>query len=303
MTKKIIALVGGTGQLGALIADALLDVENVELRLLVRAESRSKVSDLEARGATVVEGALGAGDASALDALVEGAFAVISSIQGGPDLIVEGQAELLRAAREASVRRFIPSTFSLDLFKVPEGQIVTSDWRRRFADLADAERGDVEVVHILNGGFLDRGVLFGFIDVINPETGEAHVWGDGKAVQYWTTYADTAAYAAAAAIDDRTLPRALGVAGAALDFWGLVAAYEAASGKTLAVKTLGTMADLDARIAELASGGQENFQQFLPLMYYRAMLNGDGAVTPLHNDLFPQIHPTDMQAYVRQEGL
>jgi len=43
---------------------------------------------------------------------------------------------------------------------VKPGHNPTSDWRRQFASVADAERGSVEVVHVLNGGLLDRGVLF-----------------------------------------------------------------------------------------------------------------------------------------------
>lgn len=303
MSKKTIALVGASGQLGGLIADALLDNPDVALRLLVRPESRKKVASFEARSAEIVEGAIGQKDDAALARLVEGAFAVVSSIQGGPDEIIGGQSELLSASRTAGVRRFIPSTFSLDLFKVTPGQIVTSDWRRQFADLAGTEKGDVEVVHILNGGFLDRGVLFGFINVVNPAEGKAYVWGDGEVTQHWTTYRDTALYAAAAAADDRALPRALAVAGDALSFHGIVAAYEEASGKKLEVITLGSLKDLDARIAELKSDGQGNFRSFLPLMYYRAMLNGQGHLEPLYNALFPNVHPTTVSEYVIQEGL
>lgn len=303
MGQKIISLVGASGRLGALIAEALLDNPEIRLRLLVRPESRAKIAALEARGADIVEGAIGRKDEAALARLAEGAFAIVSSVQGGPEDIIGGQSELLAAARKAGVRRFIPSTFSLDLFKVKPGQIVTSDWRRQFADLSDVARGQVEVVHVLNGGFLDRGVLFGFISVVDPGEGKAYVWGDGKQTQYWTTYADTALYTAAAAVDDRALPRALAITGDALDFWGIVAAYEEASGRTLEVVTLGSMADLDARIAELARGGQDIFPRFLPLTYYRSMLDGEGALGPLHNDLFPDIRPKTVRDYVVQEGL
>jgi len=92
---------------------------------------------------------------------------------------------LLRAARASRVRRFVPSTFSLDMFTVPAPRIVTADMRRQFAERAELERGDVEIVHVMIGGFLDRGVLFGFIQVIDPETRTAYVWGDGE--QRWTT--------------------------------------------------------------------------------------------------------------------
>ncbi|MEM5717744.1 NmrA family NAD(P)-binding protein [Proteus mirabilis] len=302
MSNKIVGLVGASGHLGGLITEELLNNPNVTLRLLVRPESRAKVAELEARGAEVVEGSIGQENEAALTKLAEGAFAIVSSIQGGPDEIIGGQAELLAAARKAGVRRFIPSTFSLDLFKVKPGQIITSDWRRQFADLAETSRGDVEVVHILNGGFLDHTTLFGFINVINPSEGKAYVWGDGKETTYWTTYKGTASYTAAAAVEERVLPWALAVAGDALDFWGIVSAYEAASSKKLQVVTLGSMDDLDDRIAELTSGGQQNFLQFLPLMYYRSTLNGEGRLDPLYNDLFPEIRPMKVRDYVYQEG-
>lgn len=303
MSKKTIALVGGTGHLGTLIANALLAKPDVQLRLLVRPGSTDKVANLIAHGAEVVEGAIGQGDEAALDRLANGATTIVSAIQGGPDLILGGQAELLRAARKAAVKRFIPSDFSLDLFTVTPGHIVTSDWRRQLADLAEAERGDVEVVHVLNGGFLDRGILFGFINVVDPQTKTACVWGDGKQIMHWTTYQDTALYTAEAAVDERPVPRKFAIAGDALDFAGIVAAYEAGSGKKLEIRTLGSLDDLDDRIAELAKGGQQNFLQFLPLMYYRSMLNGEGKLDSLVNERYPHIKPTTVRAYVEQEGI
>ena len=104
----------------------------------------------------------------------------------------DGAVQKRCAARDAGVKRFIPPDYSLDLFKVKPGHIPTSDMRRHFAFIADTERARVEVVHVLNGGFLDRSVLFGFIRVIDVEKQTAYVWGDGKQPMDWTTYADTA---------------------------------------------------------------------------------------------------------------
>jgi nucleoside-diphosphate-sugar epimerase len=303
MDTKVIALVGGSGQLGTLIAEEVLALPDTQLRLLVRPGSRAKAADLERRGAQVVEGALGTGADEALAALSAGATTVISAVQGGPDVIIDAQTSLLRAARTAGVRRFIPSTFSLDMFKVDRGQIVTSDIRRAFADIADAERGDVEVVHVLNGQFLDRRVLFGFIRVIDPETRTAYVWGDGEHPMDYTTYADTARYTAAAATDDNPIGSVLGVAGDSLTFPETVQAYEKASGKTLRVERLGSLQDLDNRIAELQNGDPANFHKYLPLMYYRAQLNGDGKIDPVLNDRYPWIQPTTVEQYVTSEGL
>jgi hypothetical protein len=194
--------------------------------------------------------------------------------------------------KKAGVRRFIPSDYSLDLFKVTPGQIPTSDMRRAFAAIADAERGEVEVVHVLNGGFLDRQVLFGFIRVIDAEQQTARVWGDGKQPMDWTTYADTARYTAEVAVDERPVPRVFSIAGDVLDFDGLVRAYESASGKTLHIQRLGTLQDLDTRIDMLQKEGPQKFLAYLPLMYYRSVLNGEGKLDELMNERYPSIQPT-----------
>lgn len=67
--KTIVALVGGTGDLGSLIAKELMGKPNVQLRLLVRPESRGKVVELESQGAQIVEGSLAAGNSKGLGAL------------------------------------------------------------------------------------------------------------------------------------------------------------------------------------------------------------------------------------------
>jgi nucleoside-diphosphate-sugar epimerase len=301
MNTKTVALVGGTGHLGALIADAILAKPDAQLRVLVRPGSRDKAVGLEKRGATIVEGTIE--NDNALASLCEGASAVVSALQGGPDVIIEGQTRLLRAARETGVMRLIPSDYSLDLFKVTPGHIPTSDMRRQFASIADAERRPVEVVHVLNGGFLDRGVLFGFIRVIDVETQTAYVWGDGTQAMDWTTYADAARYTAEVALDQRPAPRKFCVAGDVLDFAGIVHAYESASGKKLRVERLGSLDDLDARIDQLRKTEPANMRAWLPLMYYRSVLNGEGKLDVLMNDRYPWIRPTTLSEYVRQEGL
>jgi nucleoside-diphosphate-sugar epimerase len=303
MSKKTIALVGGTGNLGTLIANALLDKPDVQLRLLVRPGSRDKIAGLEKRGAQVVEGSIGSGNEGVLASLCQGAATVISALQGGPDIIIDGQTQLLRAARDAGVKRFIPSDYSLDLFKAKPGHIMMSDWRRQFATVADAERGNVAMVHVLNGGFLDRGVMFGFIRVIDVEKQTAFVWGDGKQPMDWTTYADTARYTAEVAVDERPAPRIFSIAGDVLDFEGIVAAYESGSGRKLRVERLGSLEELDARIDQLEKADPANIRAYLPLMYYRSMLNGEGKLGQLMNDRYPSIRPTTVREYVAREGL
>lgn len=298
---KTIVLAGATGNLGGLIARALLARPGVRLRALVRPGSADRAAALAQAGAELVEVDLA--DAPALTRALAGAFTLVSALQGGPDVIVDTQLDLLRAARAAGARRMIPSDYSYDLFNLAEGENINSDWRRRFARSAEEVRGDVELVHVLNGCFLDRGVLFGFLGAFDLAAGKAFLWGDGDAPMDFTTYADTARYTAEAATIDDTLPSRFNVAGDTLDFHGLVRAYAAGSGRALAVVRRGSLADLDAEIDRLRREQPTDVHAWLPLQYWRGMLSGKGKLGPLVNARFPEIRPTTVAEYVRAERL
>ena len=154
------------------------------------------------------------------------------------------------------------------------------------------------MVHVLNGAFLDRRVLFGFLGAVNLQKREAYGWGDGHAEMQFTTYDDTAAYTAAAALDDRPVPDKLFVAGDSLSFDRLVKEVEAGLGAPITVKSLGSFSDLDAAIKTRYAAEPANVPAWLPLMYWRAMLNGSGKLGPLMNDRYPDIRPTGVREYV-----
>jgi hypothetical protein len=79
--------------------------------------------------------------------------------------------------------------------------------------------------------------------------------------------------------------------------------FQSSSGKRLRVERLGSLADLDARIAELQKAAPANLLSFLPLMYYCGMLRGEGKLDTPMNDRYPSIRPTTLREYVAREGL
>jgi uncharacterized protein YbjT (DUF2867 family) len=97
-----VLLVGATVTLGGRIADKLLDNSNTELRLLVHQatptdpDKAAALTGFTGRGATLVEGDLS--DPVSLNAATGGIDVVISAVQGGHDMIVDGQVALARAA-------------------------------------------------------------------------------------------------------------------------------------------------------------------------------------------------------------
>ena len=302
--RKVVVLAGATGDLGSLVAQALLDKPEVQLRALVRPASVAKVASLSERGVEVVEVDLGSpAQERLLEEAMSGAFSMVSAIQGGPDVIVDAQLRLLAAARRACVRRFIPSNFSYNIFGLDEGDNINSDDRRAFARAADEVRGGVEVVQIQIGAFLDRKILFGFLGAFDLDEGRAFLWGDGNAKMDFTTYADAARFTAEAAVDEASVPSIFEVAGDTLNFHGLVKAYEDASGQSVTISRMGTLADLNDEIQRRRQTEPDNMFAWLPLMYWRAMLSGRGKLHSIANNRYPHIKPVTVAEYVRNEGM
>lgn len=303
MTEKIVVVAGASGVLGEDIANALLNKPNVQVRILTRPQSVEKLAALKDKGAEIVAIDLEQSSSEQLASALSGAFSLVSALNGGKDIIVGAQTRLLHAARQAGVRRFIPSSFSYNIFGLDDGDNPNTDERREFAKIADSERGEVEVVHILNGAFLDKRIVFGFLGAFDLQKGQALLWGDADAVTDVTTYWDTARFTAEAAVDEAPLPKVLEVAGETLSFNELVNAYEDASGKSLTIVNKGSLDDLDQEIARKRQAEPGNFYAWLPLMYYRGSFGGKGKLKAIANSRYPAIKPETVREYVQREKL
>lgn len=294
--EKLVAVAGANGRLGRLVVAALLEQPGVRVRALVRdagaagglAGERVEVRPVDLR---VSDERLAA---------MDGARAVVSTLQGGPDVIIDGQLALLSAARAAGVRRFLPSDYSYNFFTLPEGININSDWRRAFAARAEDVSGRrVEVVHLLQGIFASPYVL-GFLGMLDEPAGVIRFWGDGRTPIDWTTWEDTARYAAAAATDPRPVPRRLYVAGDRQDVHGFARAWEAARGRAPTIERLGSLEALEATTKARHREAPDDMYAWLPLMYARGVFGGQALLGPLENARYPHIRPESLEDALRR---
>lgn len=287
MTSKLVVVAGAAGKLGQLVVASLLVHPDVRVRALVRDPARAGLTASD-RLEVLAFDAVSASDAQRT-AAVRDAFAVISTLQGGPDVIVDAQLALLRAAKTAGARRFIPSDYSYDIFALPEGVNINSDWRRTLALAARAEvTPTFEVVHVLQGIFADAHVL-GFLGLLDRERGVVRYWGDGTTPIDWTTWEDTARFTAAAALDDRPVPERLFVAGDRLDVFEFALTWEAVHGARPTLERLGSLEDLEAETRRRLAAEPQDMLAWLPLMYARGVFGGRALLGALLNDLYPEI--------------
>jgi nucleoside-diphosphate-sugar epimerase len=296
-TKVLIA--GVTGWLGHQIAGALLDGGVADVRAL----SRSVVTDdtrkkrlkfLLARGMPIVNGDLS--DPASLGRACEGIEVVISAVQGGPEVIIDGQRNLLTAAEAAGVKRMIPSDFAVDISKLDYEDNYNLGLRKKFDESFANSR--VAPTSVYCGGFLDV-LLSPRFPTVDWEKGILRFWGDGNQTMNYTAISDVARYTAAAATDPEMTGRPLRVAGNSLTMREMHHILEASSGRALELQSLGT-ADQLLELIEEKKKTAANAWEWISLQYIWCGVSGKGRLQSLDNPRYPQIKPVTVEEFVRR---
>ena len=287
MTQTIL-LVGATGMFGSRIAHHLLEQPDARIRLLVRDLNSNKdvLDPLAASGAELIVGDLT--DPASLDRATQGVDVIVSAVQGGPEVIVDGQAALAEAGKKNGVRRIIPSDYALDLFKATPGEHAMFDMRAK-ADARIAEIG-LEQVNILQGGFMD---LFmpgrGAIDL---EAGTVGFFGDGNRKVEVTSVEDTARMVARVALDPTVPAGKFAFAGDHVSFREAGEIVGRQVGKTLKPVSYGSEANLRATMTK---ADPEKKGMLAYLLY---MTNGQTALSDLQNDRYSDMRFESFTDYV-----
>lgn len=285
MTQTVL-LAGATGMFGSQIARQLLTKPDARLRLLLRASDdaakKEALKPLIQAGAEVVHGDLA--DRSSLDRATQGVDVIISAVQGGPDVIIDGQVALAEAGKRNGVRRILPSDYALDLFKATPGEHMMFDLRRK-ADEAIASIG-IEHVHVLQGAFM---AMFGpGMGTFDYDKASVSFWGDGTRPIEVTSVEDTARLVARVALDRSVKSGKFAFAGDHISILDAAQVIEAQTGRQFKRLALGTEAELRAALAGAAKDPSNPFQAVM-LAYQLYMLTGQTALIDLQNQRYPDL--------------
>ncbi|NEU71911.1 NmrA family NAD(P)-binding protein [Hassallia byssoidea VB512170] len=307
-SKPTVLIAGITGILGSKIALTILEKGVMNVKGLIRSHNISdkkqqQLDDLKAKGVVFVEGDLF--DQQSLTEACREVEIIVSAIKGSSshetnlyreDIVLSGQLNLLEAAINNNVKKFVPSDYSVDYFKLDLGDNYNLDFRIKFAELL--KQSGLEYTFILNGAFTEV-QLSPFAKLFDFEVGTFSYWGDGEQPCDFTTYDDTAKYIAEAIADPQMVNSALKVAGDILTMKQLLATFEEVKGKKLVEKRLGSVDDLKAWIAKTK---QKAFcpLEYIPEQYHYTMVSGKGKLDELDNARYPQIKPTTVKQFVSQ---
>ncbi|GAA1427234.1 hypothetical protein GCM10009616_03820 [Microlunatus lacustris] len=285
MTSPTIVLAGPTGDLGSRIATALL-VRGADLRALLRPDAPAADRDrLTSLGATVVSA--DPADVDALARVLLGTDCVVSALNGLGEVILDRQSVLLDAAVRAGVPRFISSDYSADFTKTEPGRNRNFDLRREFSGRAD--RASIKVTSVLNGAFMD--MLGAEMPIIQPRIRRVLHWGEVDQPLDFTTKDDTAAYTAAAAMDE-TAPRTLRIAGDTVSAREIAQTMTEVTGQPYRTLRAGSVGGLGAmiRLTQLVAPEHGSvFPAWQGMQYMRDMFSGTAQLVPLDNDRYPDL--------------
>ncbi|CAE7226643.1 unnamed protein product [Rhizoctonia solani] len=175
MSAKVVALAGANGYVGKAFANAFLDLNSFQLRLLVRAESieTAAYQEYKQRGASLY--AVSYDDEDGLVKALDGVDVLVSAV--GSAGVVSAQVPLAKAAKRAGVQVFFPSEYGgkfPDTVPSPKKVVVKT-----------AREIGLPVTTLSIGGFPEYMLI--------PQMGfsladkKATIWGEGNTKVTWTT--------------------------------------------------------------------------------------------------------------------
>jgi nucleoside-diphosphate-sugar epimerase len=295
--RKTIILAGATGALGQLIAAYLIQ-RKASVRALVRKDSSPvAIKKLKESGAEIFE--IDFNNKAELAQACKGGDCIVSALSGLREVIVDLQSQLLQAAVEAGVPRFIPSDYCIDYTKLPVGSNRNLDLRREFQMILD--QAPIKATSILNGMFTD--LLTGQAPVILFKLKRVVYWGNAFQLLDFTTMANTAEFTAAAALDPGT-PRFLKIAGEEASIQDLKKAASEVTGEKFGLLWAGSLGVLKTMITvtkALMPASDEVFPPWQGMQYLYNMFTGLPKLDKLANNRYPEIHWTSVKEVLTKE--
>ena len=282
--KTKILVAGATGNLGGRIVNALIE-RGADVRGLVRTGTdHVKLEKLRTAGAEVI--ALDMADHAGLVEACTGVSCVVSALQGLRDVIVDLQSELLNAAVNAGVSRFIPSDFSTDFTELSKGDNRNFDLRREFNEHLD--ESVIAGTSIFNGAFAEILTYnIPFLDFKNKKVGYIE---DPEWRVDFTTMDDTAAFTAEAALDANA-PRNLRIASFQINANELVSLASEMLHSQFELMRMGSREEFAARVAHdraaNPAGENEVFPRWQQAQYMHSMFSAQNA--SLDNDRYKDL--------------
>lgn len=287
----LVLIAGATGNLGQKLIQSLHD-RGHQVRALARDPSKLNTT-LQGKLESFVK-FTNYYDIDALDRASHGVDAVICAYNGVPELHLDGQLLLLRAAERAGVKRYVAATWNYDWRDMVLGMHESFDPILSFHAQAELN-STIKPLYILCGAFAE--VFFsspGHGDfspanhgIWDPEAKTMDVWGpEDQAVWQLTTERDAAELTAEiVGRDDAPEGGYWSVCSGEYSLKDIAAVYEKVRGVKVRKQYQGSVEEL--RVTALQArgrGSKKNFFEYIGYFYQLYTYDGTWTLKALDND-------------------
>jgi nucleoside-diphosphate-sugar epimerase len=284
-------IVGATGEFGRHITKQCLQNPNLLVNVLVRnPEKHSELmEEVKNAGGNIIKA-----DVTKPDTIVnstKGIHTIVSALVGDNKTVIDGQILLLEDAVKNGVKRFVPTDYSLDIWKLSKGEHYFTDQRLIFRERLNKE-SSIKGLHLINGFFMETFMM------INKD--RFSYWGNKDTRLDLTSQEDAARYLASAiAKHDRIGD--LKIVGDEITIEQARDIYNKATGRNLEVVREGSIEDLKNLINKEKEEG--NFEDVsLNLGYALILWEGRAKIKDRMNQEFPDIKPLSFEQFVKKYG-
>jgi len=286
-SKISILIAGATGYIGLRVTKECLAHPNLQTNILVRDLNKNKEivdSVVKAGGKAFVGDLL---KKETIKGVTKGMHTVLSCIDSKDlEIFRLSQENLLKDSIENGVNRFVPAEFGFLHSKVPEGENIIMDSKKKFR--RELEKSGINHLYVSNSLWMEWLPLFA--------PGFAY-WGENPTeVKFSLTALDDVAKftAAAVAVPNRTGD--LIVAGQHLTMMEVVATYNKVRGTDAQPIRKGSLEDLKKKIEVELAGDNKVSGIYSGL--YRIFIDGRSVFTKNDNSEFPQVKPQTFEEFL-----
>ncbi|KAI1385139.1 uncharacterized protein F4822DRAFT_335332 [Hypoxylon trugodes] len=302
----LVLVTGATGNIGRHLIDSLL-ARGHKVRALARNASAKLSPEVLSRLESVVQ-STGYDDIASLDRGCAGVDAIINAYSGRPELTLEGQLLLLRAAERAGVKRFFAACWNYDWTTLKLGQHEGYDPFIAFQNHVDLT-SDIKPIYIFTGVFAE--VFFatpGHGDfsprnsgLWDPERKRLEIWGTGDEPWHWTTERDAAEFAAELIQrDDAAEGGYWRLCSGVNTLKEIAATYGEVKGVDVDAEVMGNAKDLRERALQARrEGSRRNFWLYIGWFYQLYTVEGTWSLKTLDNDKLG-LRTTTLQEFLQQ---
>lgn len=294
----LILIAGATGKLGQNLITSCLN-RNYQVRALCRNPDKIPFPVRDQLESLVTPANYY--DIPALDKACMGIDAIIVAYTGIPELQLDAQLLLLRAAERAGITKFVAQSWNYDWRAMELGQHESYDPFLCFRRHVDLTSG-IRPVYVFTGVLAE--VLFStfFTTKYNgiwDEDGHRIVtYGTGEEEWHVTTYADAAEYT----VEILELPDIekggfFSVSSFVHSSRDIARIYGETRGIEVPVVLEGSVDDLRkvALAAREKTGDPKNYYEYIGFFYQLFTLDGTWVLKELDNDRFPGVKPTSLE--------